>query len=59
MMMMIKKWNGKDLKALEKESLLIERLISPSKAAWLIYPKEVNEDLEIILFKLRDEQRNS
>ncbi len=52
-------WNGKDLKALEKESLLIERLISPSKAAWLIYPKEVNEDLEIILFKLRDEQRNS
>ena len=34
------------MQAIEKASLLIDRLISPSEAAWLIYPKEIHIDLE-------------
>ncbi len=47
-------WDGENLKALEKESLLIERLISPSKATWLIHPKEISKALKIKLIDLRE-----
>ncbi|AAP99411.1 MULTISPECIES: HD domain-containing protein [Prochlorococcus] len=50
-------WDGENLKALEKESLLIERLISPSKNTWLIYPKEINSSLKKKLSKLRQTQK--
>ncbi len=46
-------WNGKELKALEKESLLIERLISPSETTWLIYPKEIHNSLHLQLLELK------
>ena len=39
-------WNGKELKALEKASPLVEGLINPAIAAWLIHPKEIHEDLK-------------
>ncbi len=48
-------WDGKNLKALEKESLLIERLISPSKTAWLIYPKEIDKLLQNKILNLRNQ----
>ncbi len=51
-------WDGKHLKALERESVLIERLISPSKATWLIFPKEVSKDIKLTLLKLREKQIN-
>ena len=46
-------WDGENLKALEKESSLVEKLISPSKTCWLIYPKEIDSNLRIELTKLR------
>ncbi|KGG16594.1 MULTISPECIES: HD domain-containing protein [unclassified Prochlorococcus] len=49
-------WDGKQLKALEKESFLIDRLISPSKTAWLIYPKGIESELKKKLLELRDKQ---
>ncbi|WP_320675131.1 HD domain-containing protein [Prochlorococcus sp. MIT 1341] len=39
-------WDGKNLSALEKNSALIESLITPTSSAWLIHPKEVNKALE-------------
>ena len=41
------------MQAIEKASLLIDRLISPSKTAWLIYPKDIHLDLEKEMFELR------
>ncbi len=39
-------WDGEELKALEKVSPLVEGLISPAKATWLIHPREIHEDLK-------------
>ena len=39
-------WDGKELKALEKVSPLVEGLINPARAAWLIHPREIHEDLK-------------
>ena len=38
-------WNGHELKALETVSPLVEGLINPAIAAWLIHPKEIHKDL--------------
>jgi len=38
-------WDGSELKALEKESPLVENLINPSKSSWLIYPKQIDSTL--------------
>ncbi len=46
-------WDGDKLQALENVSSLIERLISPSKASWLIYPKEIETNLNQEISKLR------
>ena len=45
------------MQAIEKASFLIERLISPSKTAWLIYPKEIHIDLERALLQLRQSKK--
>ncbi len=50
-------WDGSELKAIENSSSLIDRLISPSKTAWLIYPKEIHIDLSRKLFNLRQSQK--
>ncbi len=39
-------WDGEQLKALEKASPLVESLIAPAGAAWLIYPKEIHHELK-------------
>ena len=46
-------WDGKQLSALESSSPLIKSLITPEKSSWLIYPREIHEDLkkEINFFK--------
>ncbi|KGG13030.1 MULTISPECIES: HD domain-containing protein [Prochlorococcus] len=46
-------WDGDQLKAIEQESPLVEKLISPSQASWLIHPKEIQEDLKHELIRLR------
>jgi len=38
-------WDGKNLRALEQVSPLVEGLINPAKAAWLIHPKEIHQAL--------------
>ena len=50
-------WDGSEMQAIEKASLLIDRLISPSKTAWLIYPKEIHIDLERALLQLRQSKK--
>lgn len=47
-------WDGENLKAIESESSLIEKLISPSESSWLIHPKEIENDLKIELTNLKD-----
>ena len=39
-------WDGKNLQALEKISPLIASLATPSNSAWLIYPREINQNLK-------------
>ena len=39
-------WDGKNLQALEEVSPLVERLIEPNQSSWLIYPKEIENELE-------------
>ena len=39
-------WDGTKLKALEDASPLVERLIEPNQSSWLIYPKEIENDLK-------------
>ena len=46
-------WDGHNLMALEKESNLVENLISPTSSTWLIYPKEIAHILKSKLIKLR------
>ena len=40
-------WDGDKLEALEKASPLVERLIEPNQSSWLIYPKEIENELKI------------
>tara|TARA_Y100001968_G_scaffold61627_1_gene52385 strand:+ start:1368 stop:2627 length:1260 start_codon:yes stop_codon:yes gene_type:complete len=40
-------WDGNKLEALEKVSPLVERLIEPNQASWLIYPKEIENELKV------------
>ena len=48
-------WDGNKLEALEKVSPLIERLIESNQSAWLIYPKEIENELktEIEMLKIK------
>tara|TARA_Y100001968_G_scaffold264267_1_gene253084 strand:+ start:1313 stop:2569 length:1257 start_codon:yes stop_codon:yes gene_type:complete len=40
-------WDGQNLKALEKQSSLVESLITPEESSWLIYPKGIDSDLKM------------
>ena len=51
-------WDGKNLKALEKNSLLIEKLIHPYNSTWLIYPKIINDSLINKIIILRESRRD-
>ena len=39
-------WDGDNLQALENVSPLVERLIEPNQSSWLIYPKEIENELK-------------
>lgn len=39
-------WDGVELKSIESSSALIRGLIAPAQASWLIYPREINNDLK-------------
>ena len=47
-------WDGFKLEALEKVSPLVEKLIEPNQSSWLIYPKEIDNELkaEIEILKI-------
>jgi len=45
-------WDGGKLEALEKVSPLVERLIEPNQSSWLIYPKEIENELKVEIEKL-------
>ena len=49
-------WDGYKLEALEKASPLVERLIEPNQSSWLIYPKEIENQLktEIEILKTKN-----
>ena len=49
-------WDGNRLEALEKVSPLVERLIEPNQSSWLIYPKEIENELqaEIEILKIKN-----
>ena len=46
-------WDGSKLEALEKVSPLVERLIEPNQSSWLIYPKEIENELKKEIEKLK------
>ena len=46
-------WDGDKLEALEKASPLVERLIEPNQSSWLIYPKEIDNELNKEIEKLK------
>ncbi len=48
-------WDGDKLEALEKVSPLVDRLIEPNQSSWLIYPKEIENELikEIEILAIR------
>ncbi len=46
-------WDGYKLEALEKVSPIVERLIEPNQSSWLIYPKEIENELKIEIEKLK------
>jgi hypothetical protein len=48
-------WDGDKLEALEKASPLVDRLIEPNQSSWLIYPKEIENELtrEIEILAIR------
>jgi len=47
-------WDGEKLEALEKASPLVERLIEPNQSSWLIYPKEIENELKTEIEILND-----
>ena len=46
-------WDGENLKALEKVSPLIERLIESNESSWLIYPKQIEKKLKLEINNLK------
>ena len=46
-------WDGDKLQALEKISPLVERLIQPNQSSWLIYPKEIENELKAEIENLK------
>ena len=46
-------WDGNKLEALEKASPLVERLIEPNQSSWLIYPKEIENELKVEIETLK------
>ena len=46
-------WDGENLQALEEVSALVERLIEPNESSWLIYPKEIENELKIEIENLK------
>ena len=42
-------WDGERLQALEQVSPVVQGLINPAGATWLIHPKEIHKDLKIEL----------
>ena len=51
-------WDGKQLQSIEQSSLVIQSLIKPEQSCWLIYPKEINYDLRIVISNLKEKQNN-
>jgi HD superfamily phosphohydrolase len=39
-------WNGQQLQALEKSSALVKSLSKPVSTSWLIYPKQISQELK-------------
>jgi hypothetical protein len=39
-------WNGQQLQALEQSSALVESLSKPASTSWLIYPKQIGQELK-------------
>ena len=50
-------WDGLNLEALENRSSLIRSLIKPSESTWLIYEKEINDELKIEIDLLKKENK--
>ncbi len=50
-------WDGENLSALEKESLLIDKLIHPYSTTWLIYPKIISIPLTNKINHIRASKR--
>tara|TARA_B100000965_G_scaffold236500_1_gene198186 strand:+ start:671 stop:1936 length:1266 start_codon:yes stop_codon:yes gene_type:complete len=52
-------WDGDKLEALEKASALVDRLIEPNQSSWLIYPKEIENELnaEIEILKITNDSK--
>ena len=47
-------WDGDKLEALEKASPLVDRLIDANQSSWLIYPKEIENELKKEIQKLKN-----
>ena len=39
-------WNGRQLQALEQSSALVKSLSKPASTSWLIYPKQIGQELK-------------
>ena len=39
-------WNGQQLQALEQSSALVQSLSKPASTSWLIYPKQISQELK-------------
>ncbi len=52
----LRMWDGQKLEALEKVSPLVEKLIESNQSSWLIYPKEIENELktEIEMLKIKN-----
>ncbi len=42
-------WNGQQLQALEQSSALVKSLSKPASTSWLIYPKQIGQELKRIV----------
>jgi hypothetical protein len=40
-------WNGQQLQALEQSSALVKSLSKPVSSSWLIYPKQISQELKL------------
>ena len=46
-------WDGDKSQALRKSSPLVENLIEPNQSSWLIYPKEIENEIKNRNFKIK------